>query len=1278
MALDKLTIINNGGLSTTSDYRVGILTATKFVGPIESDSATFTGNVSIGGTLTYEDVTNVDSVGIITARDGIHVGAGVSVVGVGTFGALKVGSGVTIESSGQLTSNNNIRLSANSNNHSATARLQLGSDQNFEIYHNASRDNVINVDRGNLVFKNSGNNLPHGSQIINRSDGQFLVANQAQNKYRIKAYDGGAVELYYNNVERFETTSQGINVIGHSELDNVNVSGVSTFTSNVDINADLDVDGHTNLDNGNVAGIVTFNSGAALHMNGGQILLYDRPDGDSNNLFFGTGGKAVAYHDGTNFSIVNNTGHSFIGVGVGNKDLMLYAQASGNVLLQQNTGVRYVKGVGSNASVELFHNNQRKAYTESNGFYVTDTGRAAMARVIAPTGYDARIDLTADTHANEDNYRIEANTDQKFRVYGKPSGNYTSFIELDQVGRVTLTRDVDVARHLDVDGHTNLDNVSVAGVSTFSDVVGITSSLNVTGITSISSPYSLQPFTVIGGSHPTPNYNHRNQFVFKTSHGHTDFKFENSYGGNWYAQSVSHTRIVWEAYGERSGSVPGGDYGKVGEFCSIQPMNSTPGAFNHLLFKGNDGTSGLKNLCQMGVNSTQFYVGGNSTVHINSTGLGIAGNIWHINDWNSGYSAYDTYFGFPQNNQFHLVTADTRKLLITNNKLTLENLSSGVQIDSNVDLNGDLDVDGHTNLDNVSVAGVSTFTGELVAGSIISVQSGGSINIPDKLIHSGDTDTNLNFHNADKFRIELGGLTSAFSGLKSTSGANHARWGINVATPQAVLHIDEVYNHQGLLRVTNGNQNSGYYHQLEMSGTNNVFTLWRHFDGTSMKNTHAHGSTGHMWYIGGEEKVRIHSDGNVGINESSPATQFVVKQDGLDDNTYGFSTVYRSGNNASGHTASGIKITSKADNSNGEDHTAYIQFDNRTAAQNGAHGVAAFITLTAPDAQGSYGTGQFDFYCRNSAPFTFPNDPAVSSSYWMDSLFTIKSDGKVGINQTAPDTKLHIVHPSAAEDVVKIEAKPVTADTGAKSKLIFQITESNNQSARLAEIHSLAESGWGGGMAFNYKPRNSTPNNTTEEVFRFNHSGNAACNSRIVFDSYLQLGGYNNSNESFANLAVLFSARDMAGSTLVSGQSDTISGYARRRLSSEGNGTFFFGPYGAFPCGDYTALFRMKVSSNSSSSNIGYIDAIGNGMGLRGRNHAPNSGGVSIQISPNDFSASDKYQYFALDFSKTNSAAHIELRYLNFIGSVGVDIYLDHIMVLPRLNHGHEGTLHDY
>ena len=36
---------------------------------------TFTRNVTIGGTLTYEDVTNIDSVGLVTARTGIEIGA---------------------------------------------------------------------------------------------------------------------------------------------------------------------------------------------------------------------------------------------------------------------------------------------------------------------------------------------------------------------------------------------------------------------------------------------------------------------------------------------------------------------------------------------------------------------------------------------------------------------------------------------------------------------------------------------------------------------------------------------------------------------------------------------------------------------------------------------------------------------------------------------------------------------------------------------------------------------------------------------------------------------------------------------------------------------------------------------------------------------------------------------------------------------------------------------------------------------------------------------------
>lgn len=83
------TIVNkddNGSPNFPSGATVtGVVTATTFSGNITGTTATFTGNVSVGGTLTYEDVTNVDSVGLITARSGIRI----------TDGGLQVTAGVS-------------------------------------------------------------------------------------------------------------------------------------------------------------------------------------------------------------------------------------------------------------------------------------------------------------------------------------------------------------------------------------------------------------------------------------------------------------------------------------------------------------------------------------------------------------------------------------------------------------------------------------------------------------------------------------------------------------------------------------------------------------------------------------------------------------------------------------------------------------------------------------------------------------------------------------------------------------------------------------------------------------------------------------------------------------------------------------------------------------------------------------------------------------------------------------------------------------------------------
>ena len=69
------------------------------VGSVTGTTGTFSGNVSVGGTLTYDDVTNIDSVGLITARSGINVLAGVS-----TFAAQIEANGGT-KITGSQTSN---------------------------------------------------------------------------------------------------------------------------------------------------------------------------------------------------------------------------------------------------------------------------------------------------------------------------------------------------------------------------------------------------------------------------------------------------------------------------------------------------------------------------------------------------------------------------------------------------------------------------------------------------------------------------------------------------------------------------------------------------------------------------------------------------------------------------------------------------------------------------------------------------------------------------------------------------------------------------------------------------------------------------------------------------------------------------------------------------------------------------------------------------------------------------------------------------------------------
>ena len=100
MAFTKVVGAGIHTLSNITSHNIhssGIVTATRFDGPFTNLNVTgvttFAGNVTIGGTLIYEDVTNVDSIGVITARKGIDV----------TGGQIAVGSNIKLGNAGVIT-----------------------------------------------------------------------------------------------------------------------------------------------------------------------------------------------------------------------------------------------------------------------------------------------------------------------------------------------------------------------------------------------------------------------------------------------------------------------------------------------------------------------------------------------------------------------------------------------------------------------------------------------------------------------------------------------------------------------------------------------------------------------------------------------------------------------------------------------------------------------------------------------------------------------------------------------------------------------------------------------------------------------------------------------------------------------------------------------------------------------------------------------------------------------------------------------------------------------
>ena len=184
----------------------GVATATSFSGA----TATFTGNVSVGGTLTYEDVKNVDSVGIITARSDVSIADKIVHTGdtntairfpaVDTFTVETAGSErLRVDSSGKTGINVNNPGSYNS----AGNELVLGNTSN-----NGGMTIVSGTGNNGHIFFADGTGTPNQG-IIKYEHANDAMAFNTNTGERVRITSAGEVQIANGNL-KFSTLGTGI------------------------------------------------------------------------------------------------------------------------------------------------------------------------------------------------------------------------------------------------------------------------------------------------------------------------------------------------------------------------------------------------------------------------------------------------------------------------------------------------------------------------------------------------------------------------------------------------------------------------------------------------------------------------------------------------------------------------------------------------------------------------------------------------------------------------------------------------------------------------------------------------------------------------------------------------------------------------------------------------------------------------------------------------------------------------------------------------------------
>ena len=182
--------------------------------------------------------------------------------------------------------------------------------------------------------------------------------------------------------------------VTYEDVTNIDAIGIITARSGIDCNSDIDVDGHTNLDNVSIAGVTTFS--ANVNISG------------ANRLELGS--DFDLYRSSGNTLISNQTGDLTIDNNASGGDVKIYSNTDFEVFTSDTKDA--IKAVKDDA-VKLYFNGNQKLETTNTG--VTVTGTLAATAV---TGDGSGLTGIAVTEAPVTDYTVTANGSSAYRFHG--------------------------------------------------------------------------------------------------------------------------------------------------------------------------------------------------------------------------------------------------------------------------------------------------------------------------------------------------------------------------------------------------------------------------------------------------------------------------------------------------------------------------------------------------------------------------------------------------------------------------------------------------------------------------------------------------------------------------------------------------------------------------------------------------------------------------------------------------------------------------------------------